>query len=249
MTLDTLLSKLNYYSGKDKRGKTFKISEFNMLLPTVQDTIYGTELDKLVVLDVKDIPADRLSISPLRPFKKQANETVDDGYFPLPADYVRYISISRGFRNMDVLTENEFNTRRTSVMRRPLIRPFCYITGTDIMTCPTNVGDTELQYLRKPLVPYFDYCQDGETMNEIFMPVGSYIALEDTLYNLYDPAGLVIASDVTKDLVTFPYTSKTVELEWEPVDHDMFVMAMLALVGINIQMNELTQYAEAKQNA
>lgn len=267
MTLGVLLDKINYYSAKDKRGKTFKITEFNTLLPTVQDALYAEELGKLLVGDVQNIPESRLSISPLRVFKYQQSYTVDDGNAAIPTDYVRYISVSNDYHEVTVVTESEYNKRRTSVYRRPIIRPFCYFTATDIVPCPTNLGQLTLQYLRKPTTPYYDYCQDADTLNEIFMPVGSFIAYDTgtSQYILYDPSTATTLNDnVTKDGVVYVapsapvsggggtlsdalYTSLTVELQWEDIYHDQFVLAMLALVGINIDKAELTQYAEAKQ--
>ena len=250
MTLNSLLNKLNYFSGKDKRGKTFKITEFNDLLPTVQDMLVNEELNKLLVEDIKNIPAARVSISPLRVFKKSEVKTVDDGSFQLPDDYVRYINVQKGLRNIDVVTEDTFNSKRSSVFRRPTVRPFCYISATDLMICPTNIGSTELQYFRKATVPYFDYCQDAVTLNEIFMPVGSVVRVgDDGQISLFDSAGTLIKQEVTHASAQYPHVSQTVELEWEPIYHDKFVLSMLALVGINIQMSELTQYAEGKKNA
>lgn len=248
MTLNTLLTKLNYFSGKDKRGKTFKITEFNTLLPTVQDMLFAQELDKLLSGDVQNIPESRLSITPLRVFKASETFTVDDGFFPLPGDYVRYISVLNNYKEVNILPEKDVNSRRTSVMRNPSVRSFCYLTGTDIVLFPTNIGLTELQYFRTPTVPYFDYCQDVSTLNEIFMPVGSYVAEDEPgIQGLYDSTGSLIQMSVIHSSGIYPHTSTTIELEWEAIYHDHFVMAMLSLVGINIQMNELTQYAEAKQ--
>ena len=247
MTIDGLYTKLNYLSGKDKRGKTFKITEFNTLLPTIQDSLFSKELDDLVKGDVMKIPESRLSITPLRPFKATDGKTVDDGSYQLPTDYVRWISVSAGYREVEIKTENDFNKIRTSVFRRPVVMPIGYFTATDIMIVPTNIGSTELQYFRKPLVPYYDYCQDTATMNEVFMPVGSVIHLDDAQVPcLYDSAGVLMKQTVEKAGVAYPYTSKTVELEWEAIYHDNFVLAMLALVGINIDKNELTLYSEAK---
>lgn len=251
MTLDALLTKLNYYSGKDKRGKTFKITEFNALLPTVQDALYAAELRALVAGDIQNIPLSRLSITPLRVFHDATTPvSVEDGVLSLPSDYRRFISVSSAYREVEVVTQRTFNDRRTSVLRRPAERPFCYFTGADIVLCPSVLSSVELQYFRTPTTPYYDYCQDASTMNEVYMPVGSVVrADEPGVYGLYDSSNNLIRMSVTHSSGVYPHTSTTVELEWEDIYHDRFVLAMLAMVGINIQMNDLTQYAEAKGNA
>ena len=247
MPLNALLDKLNYLGGKDKRGKTFKIIEFNSLLPTVQDTLFNKELDDLTKGDVIKIPESRLSSTPLRPFKMTENKTVDDGSYQLPTDYVRWISVSAGFREVNIVTENDFNRIRTSVFRRTYTMPIGYFIATDIQIVPTNIGPVQLQYFRKPTVPFYDYCQDSATLNEIFMPVGSVLKNNDANVTcLFDSSNNVLQTAVEKTGVTLPYTSLTVELEWEPIYQDNFLLAMLALVGINIDKAELVQYAEVK---
>ena len=251
MTLDSLFAKLNYYSGKDKRGKTFKITEFNALLPTVQDALYNSELNIVTAGNVTRIPESRLSITPLRVFQKSTSpSSIEDGVLSLPADYRRYISVSGNYKEIEVVAQNTFNDRRTSVFRRPEERPFCYIAATDIVFCPNALSSVELQYFRTPTTPYYDYCQDASTLNEIYMPVGSVVkADEPGVYGLYDSSNNLIRMSVTHSSNSYPHTSTSVELEWEEIYHDKFVLAMLAMVGINIQMNDLTQYAEAKGNA
>lgn len=247
MTLSALLDKVNFYAGKDKRGKTFKITEFNSLLPTVQDTLYSKELDDLTKGDIMKIPESRLSSTPLRPFKATDNKTVSDGDYQLPEDYVRWISVSAGYREVNIVTENDFNRIRTSVFRRTYTMPIGYFIATDIQVVPANIGQVQLQYFRKPAVPFYDYCQDSATLNEVFMPAGSVLKKNDAMVTcLYDSSNNVLQTAVEKTGVTLPYTSLTVELEWEAIYLDNFLLAMLALVGINIDKAELVQYAEVK---
>ena len=248
MTLDELYQKVNYFAGKDKRGKTFKIAEFNTILPTVQDALYSRELDKLVVGDLQNIPQSRLSITPLRPFIYSTSGDAVYGRYDLPTIYRRWILITIGGREVDVVTQSEFNRRSTSPFRRPDVRPFCYIVRQNVLLSDPDATSVEMQYFANPTTPYYDYCQDADTLNEVFMPVGSYIALnDDNVPTLYNSDSVVLFTPVTKDGVsTYPYTSQTVELQWEPIYHDKFVIAMLAAVGINLQQADLTQYAVGK---
>ena len=248
MTLDELYQKVNYFAGKDKRGRTMKVTEFNTLLPTVQDALYSRELDRLVVGDIQDVPQSRLSITPLRPFIQTTAGSVVLGKYNLPSTYRRWILISVAGRPLDVVTQTEYNRRSTSPFRRPAVRPFCYVVRSAIYVSDADVTDLDLQYFANPTTPYYDYCQDADTLNEIYMPVGSYIALnDDNTPTLYNSEGVEMFTPVTKDGVsTYPYTSRTTELQWEAIYHDKFVTEMLAAVGINLQQADLTQYATAK---
>lgn len=245
MTLDQLYQKINYFAGKDKRGRTFKVSEFNALLPTVEDSLFSKELDKLVVGDLQDIPQSRLSITPLRPFVRFTTLQVLQQVALLPTEYRRYISIQIGGRPASVVTQREFRSRSTTPLRRPTVRPYCYIDNISIKVSDTTATTLALDYFTNPAVSCYDYCQDENTLNEIYMPAGSRIVvLDDGTKALVSSTGVSLAAPVTKDgISTYPYNSKTVELQWESIYHDQIVMEMLAMVGINLQALELTQYA------
>lgn len=247
MTLYQLLAKVNFFAGKDKRGKTFKITEFNDLLPTVQDKLYNDELAVLVAGDVQNIPPYRLSITPLRPFISSSIISMNSGIGSLPSNYRRFVNLTANYREVDVITQSEFNSKRTSPFRRPSVNPFCYIVRLSVVMLPQDIPVIECNYFRDPTTPYYDYCQDSATLNDIYMPVGSRVYLNDSnVPCLYDNTGVLLASAVEKE-GTYPIVSQTVELEWETIYHDKFVMSLLSAVGVNLDKADLAQYAEAKQ--
>jgi hypothetical protein len=253
MTLDQILSAVNYYAGKDTRGRTMKITEFNILLPSVQESYYASEL-KPVIDDNSPIwkfITHMGSDSTTMPLTVSAT-----GVALVPADYVKWIDMTFIYdgteRQVEVLDGFEFDNRKSHATEVPTRKyPIATFGGTTIRVAPKNMQYLNFTYFRKPTVPYYDYCQDAATLNEVYMPVGSYVDQgspgEEDLYN---SLGVVIATNVTK-----PYspitgkTSQTVELEWEDRYHPQFVLRLGAMVGVNIQMADLTQYMEAKQNA
>lgn len=263
MTLDQILSTVNYYAGKDTRGNTMSVSEFNTLIPEIQELYYDKQLNPQ--------PTEAL-----RPFIRHMG--VDSGTVPLvvsssglatiPSDYVRRISVTFIYdgveRPVEVLEPEEFDERKSNGIELPTRKYPIASFGSDVLRVnPKNLQFLNFTYYRKPLVPYYDYCQDADTLNQIYMPVGSRIVTGQTTgqYDL-NLDGEILASNVTKGGVTDDtdtsvpptpgmifYTSQTVELEWEDRFHPQFVHMLLAMVGINIGLDNITQYAEALKNA
>jgi hypothetical protein len=139
-----------------------------------------------------------------------------------------------------------------------------------VFAVPFDIKSIELDYLRKPLIPVFDWCQDANNPNRIiYMPEGSFI--KATFSTLPGPGGgtiintvdlvvspsdyTIIQSNVIKGTwipgVPFtnqqPYTSKTVELEWEAYMHHKFVSRLLKFVGVNLGEAEVEKFAIMQQ--
>ena len=255
---DRILQFVNYFAAKDRSGKTMKVGELNVVLPSVNDMLYSAELRKLIVGKVQEIPMEALSISPTRVFKKETSLNVaDDGRIDLPSDYVRYCAIRTnydGFKRVEIVSDETYVQRQGNVLYRPEIKPYGYILDSYALVIPWDIGSVSFVYLRKSKVPFFDYAIDKDTYEEVYLPVGTYLtydAVSDSC-NLIQDTGtvsVVLRGNLTKQNVVGRYDSLSVEFEW--IMEEMFtdiVYTMLSAVGMNIDKQDITKLAEGKLN-
>jgi hypothetical protein len=255
MTLYDIFEITNFISGKFPTGATLPPARLNLLIPEIQDDMFYSEANQILKASLgnPDVLNKILSASIVNPFKKNEAISLDaTGSGTLPKDYNRYLILGAdyngGYRRIDIISENEYLNRRVSALARAEINPFAKIGAGMIYVVPFDVGSANLDYLSKPKVPYFDWCQDGDNPNKlIYMPTGSYINSVLGVNILYDVNNDLIASNVTKDMNVLPYVSKTVELEWETYVHFRFVSRLLRFVGVNLGEAEVEKFAQQKQ--
>ena len=267
MKLNDLLQLVNFIVGKFPTGNSMRPSDINQIIPNVQDTLYGEELDKLLAISMgrPEVLNRLISTSILNPFKKINDGLVPvDGIIALPNDYVRYLSaatvIGGGIRTIDIVGVEDFNRMRGDVFTRADINPFAKISNepispTDnvysIFIIPKDITALSFDYLRKPSVPYYDWCQDAENPNKlVYLPAGGFIKVDTTtieIFNVYDHANVLVYSNVIQKGTSLVYISLTKELEWEDYIHYKFVSRILSRVGINLAEDKVVQYAELQQ--
>lgn len=266
MTLDDLLSVVNYYAGKDKRGRTLTIGELNVLLPSVQDSLCLNELSKGIITDdspmwkfIKHMGSDSTSMPLI---------VASTGLATIPSDYLHWMDMTFIYdgkeRQVEILSGFDFDERKSNSIEVPTRKyPIATFGGATIRFLPKNIQFVNFTYFRAPATPFYDYCQDYDTLEEIYMPVGSRIVTSSTAgqYDL-NLSGTILAYNVIKNGVTndtdtavpptpstIVYNSTTVELEWEARYHPRIACMLLAMIGVNIDESQLTQYAEVKSNA
>lgn len=254
MTLYELYDLTAYIAGKFPQGGALPPGRFNMLLSQVQSEYYDKCWRELVV------NPDLLSVTPLLPFKKTSTLTVAaDGTATLPGDFADYITlytvaandVTMGistirFRKADIVNDELFNRRRSSVFTRADVTPFAKITHDGITMVPSDVAAAELDYLRSPATPLMDYCTyTANPSAVIYMPPTSRFIEGNTpgTYNLYIGT-TKLAEGVTKTSVVMDgYVSTTVELEWNEKDQWVFVYLILAKCAINLAQGEAEKFA------
>jgi hypothetical protein len=240
MTIKQILDFVNYIANKEQMGQSLSPENYNALLSGFNTkALYGA--------------------SSLRPFRTFTTLTTDaNGIAVLPTDYVHYNKLLASYgatlRTIDVLSEEEMANRRTSLMETSLlIKPACTLYGSDVQFFPKNIGHypnpaIELKYVRMPVAPNYDWCISNATGLHVFMPVGSYITDNGgtTAQTLYDASANILAADVEIPHIvnTLPYTSATVELEWEKRFHWTFVSLLLTAMGINLKDEQVRSYKE-----
>ena len=275
MTLDVIYDLINYIVGKEWAGGTFTIPQFNELLPMAQYDLLNAELEKVDAGEMTPIAGSVIGKSPLRPFYKSVYLAIDAyGFANLPSDYLRWSGVeTTDLRRVEVVSHQMFAERQSNVTVRADINPFGVFANNEFCVCPydlappvftSTVIGLRLWYIRIPLSPYYDYCQDPVTLEPIYMPVGSYIIDNGTTKALYDKNGNVLADSVLKTGAFLPlpsppyvpsgslpanpyYPSKSVEMEWDENVYPMIIRRVLEKVGINLQELQVTQYAMAME--
>jgi len=270
MTIYQIYDLASYIAGKFMSGQAIPPARLNLLLPQCQDEWYLTLMNEIIAASVNlELLNKVLSTTPLRPFKKPADIIITSttGAGSLPADYNRYITVAQKYDHpptaptgsttpkrhpIEIVSEDEFVHRQSSVFTRADEKPFGKITATGINVVPYNIGTIAMEYFRPPLVPVFDWCQDATNPNKIiYMPAGSYLVYDPVTpkWDLYYDNGTVsvlLYSNVIKTGATQSspaYTSLTVELEWENIWHNKFVFFILSKIGINLSELDVAKYA------
>ena len=261
MTIKQILDFVNFIANKEQQGQTLRPIDFNNLLSGFNVKVFNDELMGVEVMaKAQGMPmyTALYNASSLKKFRKFATLTTDAlGITSLPNDYVHYTSIvgkyNGAMRPIDVISEEEMVTRRISMTEIPLtLKPACTMYGTTVRFFPNDIGHganqaAELSYIKFPVTPNYDYCLSVDTGLEIFMPVGSFInAFNDGTQNLYLVDSTLVASNVELPIIQgyLPYTSQTVELEWEERFHMIFVKLLLDAIGVNLKDEQIRSYQQ-----
>jgi len=287
MNLERAYNLINYIISKENSGGAFPLNRYNDLLVLANYDHFNSELKKIDgINDLSPIEDVVISITPLRPFVKTSVLTKNalTGFATLPTDYVRWMSLSceylsylytggtnpvssarRGVRNVKMLSFDNYIRSQSDVATRADINPFGAFANAGLFITPYDAYNVVLWYLRKPVSPYFDYCQNPTTMLPIYMPAGSHVSFLNIAPgddgggggdpidvpipeypSLYDANNTLLVANVYKQQVVSPtsiYNSQTVELEWDENQHNMIIGRILSYVGINLSEPVITQYA------
>lgn len=257
MTLQQILDFVNFVIRKSQAGETMTPEQYNVLLAGFNIQIFHDELNAVEVMakaqGVTLYTALHTSGALLR-FIQQAALLTSSGVVQLPTDYVHWLGLIALYngapRDIDVLTEESMNNRRSSMLDSQLgIKPAAVIQGNYLRVFPKDVGSTvnariEFTYLRMAEDPVYDYCFQEGTGLYVYMPVGSYI---DNLNNMYLFGGTAIyrANVVHPSKVAgVIYTSITQELDWDIRFHMRFVQALLQAAAPSLNPELLNQYVK-----
>ena len=234
MNLYDIFEAVNFRLAKDKIGNAYTPDKFNKALEAINSSQYEKELGKVIEVTANGIKrkpdTDQLQISWFR--SKGTLKVHPEGYY-LPIDYRHYISLKIGGRKADVVTPDILDKYASSVLAfNPVERPVCSYYNDHVQTIPLNTGAL-LSYYRNPLVPYMDYVVDANR-NIYFMPVGSTVTAEDGSLN--DFLGNEIANSIFHLTATsYPYTSRTQELDWRTTYHSAFIDFLVEWGAMNLR--------------
>ena len=199
-----------------------------------------------VIFDIKDL-RQFVKTTLISPSMYAPIGGISQSKAPLPDDFKYELGCTYNMVNVDMLSSTLLPKYRGSVINgNPEESPKGFVGGGYIEFLPNDISDCVLVYLRTPAKPYYDFCMD-ENDAEIFMPVGSTIQVYydepgvPNGYALYDSTGALMQSGVIKAGVSFPYTSLSVDLDWDEINHVRFANNVAHKLGINLKNPILTQ--------
>lgn len=269
MTISEIFLYCQDVANKDVHGMPFGPDQFNNLIKFVNIELFQDSFAQSKVISEQGgskLSAVIFDTNDLKNFIKTATLTAGTntvgsltvGRTAYPADMEYPMMIWSNGRDVEIVSVYKLGRIRSSVINRDFSeRPVAVQTDGYFEYYPNNITGLLLTYLKKPDVPYYDYCYDENDI-PVFMPVGSIIkySLITGNYNLYSSAlmsAVLLQANVThpyffnlapSPLVT--YTSLTTELEWDQTKHLYIAHKILERMGINLRSPEVAQYAIQK---
>ncbi len=237
MTLGDLYSYIDYLSNKEQFGKQLSLENYKVLLTVVNAQYFKDEFQKIIpalAVNGDEVELKIFNNSPLYRFLNSADLTLTAGLGALPATlgstlngtalmgtswkFARFVSTAEADRvKYNILTPN--------LEQKPIFTQ----TPAGYQFTPTSIASAKVNFLREVLNPYFDYCLDSDDKIR-YMPVGSLITVGN---ELQDAGGNIIASNVTHvNSPVLPYTSVSVEFDWDEVDKVVLSNKIIELVMI-----------------
>jgi len=236
MNLGELYSYIEYVTNKDKLGEPLSPENYQTLLKVADTQYYKSEFGKiLLALDKSgDAILKLFNNSPLYRFLAQATLTVTGGKASLPTDLGYTINgtvlLGGSWKFAEFLSVEDADMRKYNILSPDLaLKPIFTQAPTGYNFIPSSITSASVNYLKKVVSPYFDYCI-GSDDNVYYMPVGSSITAAG---DLIDSSSNVIVSGVTHpDNPTLPYTSKSVEFDWDEVDQVKLADMIIEMASI-----------------
>lgn len=249
-TLFEIKQFIDLVANKHGLGNTYDPIQYTYLLQYANDYLFGKKIKSAIALiNSGGSVADKITeLGSMKNFIEYSGAIASIGNrFVLPDDYRHWISVSdvTTLKNIDVVDESEYSLRRSNIYYNADQLPFCKITDEYIYPVPNDIAAAELVYFREPVEPNYDWCIVTATMEEVYMPVGSYIAGTDLLIDV-PGIGTLLKSGVSH---LYGHTdSETEELEWDKDGILEIVDIILEKIGVRDRDQLLAQY-QLQQNA
>jgi len=233
---------------KDHKGVVLPPPVFNNWIAFVSLDMFEnifTQAQQLAAQGNRDVSDVILKLGVFGNFVKDVNP--NPAQQPIAGVNVGYIEIPTDFRYaLGMIADGNIITIKSPTMKakyRGAVvngdignNPVAFVEDKIIEFLPNDLGKIVLIYLRKPAVPYYDYCMDSRDQ-QVFMPVGSICKKDDALItNLYKSGGVtVITAGVTAN-GPLPYTSLTTELDWDESQHTKIADQVAQKLGVNLRI-------------
>jgi hypothetical protein len=216
MDLNQIYRLVNYISNHHQTGDTFNPEEYNLALKAV-----NLEMTDEVLKNYEETQkvTDALEFAKV---SLEAQQVDSNGRVAKPADYVRISSIIHHFVDYD--SEN---------------KPVSKTVEVDLVT--NSVGSAR----RSNSITYptrrDPICELIKGQFQFYPKDIKFVEMHYIRY----PKTPVYGGTVDLNTDEFVYDSAlSTQLEWPEIDHLRFVHKILSYVGINLQFNQLQQYAE-----
>lgn len=258
MKLDELLGFVNFVAAKDQQGRSMTEVQFNYNLEAINDELFKEEWTRLQAFSMQtNVPLYRslYNSTELNPFKVYLEVNTSGGEYTLPENFKYPLTMITKYggvtREVELLTDQQMVDRRKAIVSEPLeFYPGAVLYSDKMRFWPTDVGDSEkieLTYLKYPTTPFYDYFYDNTELKRVYFdPADGYTISYHAAtgkWRVMDGA-TVVYSDVTYELTdtTQTYSSRSVEIEWEQIQHVAFAKRMLRYIGINLRDVTLEQF-------
>lgn len=222
MNLGELYSYVDYIANKDQLGEPLGPENYRLLLSVVNSQYYKTEFGKILL--ALDKPGDAIlkvfNNSPLYRFLSEGTLVVASGVAPLPTDLGYTIDgtalLDGGWKFARFLSVEAADKLKYTILTAARAKKVVFTqTPSGYNFIPNTIVSAKVNYLRQAIAPVFDYCM-GPADNIYYMPVGSSITAAGDLVD--SSATLIVAGVTHSGSPTLPYTSLSVEFDWDEVD-------------------------------
>lgn len=277
MTIQELFTYCNDVVNKDVHGLPFGPDQFNNTLKFVNVELFqsayssaravaekaGEKLSS-VVFDINDLRNFITMVALNTSTTAVGDLTVCRAPYPTDMEYP--LSLWTTGKDVEIVSAYRLARLRASVVNRNFDEhPVAVQTDGYFEVYPNDLlaaasePELVLTYLKRPSVPYYDYCYDEDDV-PVFMPDDSFVVYSLVMgqYNLYQ--GTHASPTLLKLNVTHPYfdsslspnptlyyDSVTVELEWDQSKHMDLANKIIERMGVNLRSPDITQYAVAKE--
>lgn len=236
MTLSELKSYINTVLNKDKAGNSLSPQEFNILL---EAEIFNFVRDRFREYRsaVNQGGGDDTALTSLLidSLTAESSPTLSGGYFAQPTDML-YMESLQGVlnstvRKVELISRDALNARFFNLLDKPLyLYPACVVVGSSIYVYPTNMTSLKLSYIKKPVIPLYDYYLDAN-YNEVYLAASASHTL---VSGEYGSAGQTAGS----------VSSLTVELDIPEDLHLQFANYLLGKISMRDQNQLMYQAAQ-----
>jgi len=243
LNLGEIWDYVNFLLRKEKEGRTLTPKQYNDLLKVVSLEVFQslwTEYEE-----------NQGSTDSMVRFAIETALTMSGTLSTdFPTDYYHITGLRDGDINIDIVTQLEWDSilndpvlKPTASSPRAKLRTISSVKQIEINPAPSTAAN--LTHLRRPVTPFFDYCIDDSTDEIIYMEVGWLITAGNALE---DGSSNVIAAAVTHpDSPALPYTSVSVEFDYEDEDTNKAKTLILEKVSLSNKQTDKHAYASQKE--
>lgn len=253
--LGELLDFANFLVKKEKEGNSITPEQYNIILPGISYELFHefwkTYEETQTITD-----------SVVR-FRRDHTLLISGGVSTnFPTDYFHLSSLlTPDDKAFDIVTDLEWSLRLDDPVLLPttdypIARLIMYdnesasgsvaptVHSKQIEIRPITLNNLLLEYIKLPNEPFYDYCVDNTTDEQIYMQPGWQIDAAGALRNAN---GGTVASAVTHpDSPALPYGSQSVEIDFEDQDHIRFAYLLTQKLGVNLPDQVPLQYSQLR---
>ena len=170
MNLGDLYSYIDYLTNKDEFGKQLTLENYKVLLTVVNSRYFVEQFNKILPALSVSGGAEMLKAfnnSPLYRFLNSSPLTVTSGVAVLPPTLGRTINgtalVNLGWKYAEFVSAEEADKKKYNIFTPDLAeKPIFIQTPSGYQFIPSSITSASVNFLRKVLDPYFDYCLDAD---------------------------------------------------------------------------------------